>query len=169
MHDLVAVEEMVKTLPAAGAPVEDISVTAEGVPATTRDEAVALRSKYIADPAAMDAASASAADKGVPKTVYNLIQAPAAGAAGLYQPSTGAVSILSNSTGWLVLRTTGRAVKPTALTEASFSAAQSVSNVMDIGALLLVPYQNGAGISVNPRYGIWDPASVQVVPGNDGL
>ncbi len=160
---------MVKALPAAGAPVADISVTAEGVPATTRDEAVALRSKYIADPAAMDAASAAAADKGVPKTVYNLIQAPAAGAAGLYQPSTGAVAILSNATGWLVLRTTDRAVKPTALTQASFSTAQNTSDVMDIGALLLVPYQDGAGISVNPRYGVWDPASVQVVPGNDGL
>ncbi len=169
VHDLVAIEELVKGLPATGAPVQDVSVTAEGVPAATRDEAVALRSKYIADPAAMDTASAAAGAKGVPKTVYNLLQSPAAGSAGLFQPSTGAVSILSNSTGWLVLRTTDRAVKPTALTQASFSNAQNTSDVLNIGALLLVPYEDAAGISVNPRYGVWDPASVQVVPGNDGL
>lgn len=169
IHDLVAIEELVKALPVTGAPVADISVTAEGVPAATREEAVALRSKYIADPGAMDVASAAAGQQGVPRTVFNLIQKPAAGAAGLYQPSPGAVAILSNSTGWLVLRTTGRTVKPTALTQASFSAAQNTSDILDIGALLLVPYQDGAGISVNPRYGVWDPASVQVVPGNDGL
>ena len=170
LHDAVALDELVKALPAAGAPVSDVAVTAEGVPAASRAEAVSLRSHFIADPGSMDAAVAAAGPtNGVPKKVYRLLQTPAVGTAGLYQPSTGAVVIVPGSSGYLVLRTSGRSVISTNLTPAAFSSLAGLSSLFNVGALLLAPYQGAAGISVNPRYGLWDPASLQVVPGNDGL
>jgi hypothetical protein len=169
LHDVVALDDLVKALPAAGTPVSNVSVTAEGVPATTRDEAVALRSRFISDPAAMDAAVSAAGTSGIAKKVYDLVQTPAAGVAGLYQPSADAVVIVPGSTGYLVLRTSGRSVTPTNLTQAAFSAVSGLSDAFALGALLLAPYQSDAGISVNPRYGVWDPATLQVIPGNDGL
>lgn len=169
LYDVVAVEAMIKAFPAGGVPVLNVSVTAEGVPATTRDQAVELRSQFLADPTGMDAAVTAAAGNGIAKRVYNLVQAPRAGTAGLYQASSGGVVIYPNPSGYLVLRSSGRSVISTNLTEASFSSLTGLPSVFDIAALLLAGYQASAGISVNPRYGVWDPATVQVVPGNDGL
>jgi hypothetical protein len=171
LHDAVALEALIKTIPAAGTPVQNVSVTAEGVPAANRDAAVALRTKFLADPAAMDAAviAAPSASNPVPKDTYKLITAPGAGAAGLFQPSSGTVSIIARGTDYLVIRTTGRTVQSTPLLQSDFSQLTALSQLFDLGALLLVPYEASTDIAVNPRYGVWDPASVQVVPGNDGL
>lgn len=169
LYDVVALEAMVRALPAAGVSVQNVSVTAEGVPANTRDQAVELRSRFLADPAEMDAAVTAAASNGIARQVYNLVQAPTAGSAGLYQASPGGVVIFPNSRGYLVLRTSARTVISTNLTQASFSSVTGLPGVFDLGALLLAGYQAGIGISVNPRYGVWDPATAQVVAGNDGL
>ncbi len=169
IYDLLAIEALLKAQPAVGAPVGNVSVTAEGVPAPTRDEAVALRSKYLADPATMDTAVSAAGANGLPKDVYQVLTTPGVGPFGFYQPSTGGVVILPTSAGYFVVRTSDRAVHAGLLTETSLSASKTVADYFNLGALLLVPYENGAHISVNPRYGVWDPSTVQVVPGNDGL
>jgi len=169
VNDVVALELLVKALPPGGEPVQNVSITAEGVPAANRDEAVSLRSKYLANPGEMDAAVSAAGEKGIAKRVYDLVSTPAAGSAGLYQPSPDQLVILPGADGYLVLRATGRTVKPAPLTQAAFSSANGLPGVFDLGALLVSKYQDQTKISVNPRYGVWDPASVQVVPGNDGL
>lgn len=169
VNDVVALELLVKALPAAGVPVQNVSVTAEGVPAASRDEAVSLRSKYLANPDEMDAAVSAAGEKGIPEHVYDLLSTPAVGSAGLYQPSPDQLVILPGGDGYVVLRATGRTVKPASLTQSAFSSANGLPGVFDLGALLVSKYQAETKISVNPRYGVWDPASVQVVPGNDGL
>ena len=169
IHDLVAIEALLKAQPAVGAPIGNVQVTAEGVPAPTRDEAVALRSKYLADPATMETAVAAAGQNGLPKDVYKVLATPGVGPFGFYQPSTGGVVILPTSAGYFVVRTSDRAVHNGLLTEATLSASKTVADYFNLGALLLVPYEAAAHISVNPRYGVWDPSTVQVVPGNDGL
>ena len=169
LHDAIALDALVKAIPATGAPVQNVTVTAEGVPATSRDEAVALRSKFLADPAAMDAAVAAAGDNGISKQPFTLITAPSAGTAGLFQPSVGGVLIVPQNTGYLVVRTTGRTVAPAVLTQDDLSQVTSLTQLFEVASLLLVPYESSTKIAVNPRYGVWDPSSVQVVPGNDGL
>jgi hypothetical protein len=178
LHDLVALAAMAQALSGKGVPVQNISVTAEGVRAATRDEAVSLRSKYLAHPADLDAAIATAGTNTIARHAYNLVQNPGAGAAGLYQAVPDRVFILAQSSGYLVLRATSRTVTSTPLTAAAFAAvlqpdssgaAPSLSSFFDLGALLVSKYQDATSIAVNPRYGVWDPASVQVVPGNDGL
>jgi hypothetical protein len=170
IHDLVALQKLVGTLPASGVKVADVSVTAQGVTAANRDQAVSLRSRYLSDPAAMDSAVASAAQgQSVPRAAYDLLKQPELGSTGLYQPSTGGVFILPQKDSYLVLRTTGRTVSTTTLDQSRFNSVSGVGNAFDVGALLVSGQQGSAGISVNPRFGVWDPASVQVVPGNSGL
>ncbi len=172
IHDLVALQSLVAKLPANGVQVPDVSVTAQGLTAATRDQAVFLRSKYLSDPAAMDRAVASAAEgQGVPRSTFDLLKQPQLGSTGLFQPSTGGVFILPQETSYLVLRTTGRTVSTAALNQSRFGSGSitGVANLFDVGALLVSGQQGSAGISVNPRFGVWDPASVQVVPGNSGL
>ena len=137
--------------------------------AATRDEAVTLRSKYLADPAALDGAVQAAGTNGVAKNVYSLIKQPGVGADGVYQASSGEVTIVVDSGRYIVLRTTGRAVAAVTLTPTQITSATALGDVFNLGALLVSKYQDSAGISVNPRFGVWDPASLQVVPGNDGL
>ncbi len=177
LRDLVVLLSMAQALPAAGVAVQNVSVTAEGVQATTRDEAVALRSKFLANPNDLDAAVASNA-KSLAKSPFSLIQNPGVGSVGLYQATSDRVVIVPNPPAYLVLRATGRTVATTPLTKAAFSAvlqpgqsgqAPSLSGFLDLGALLVSKYQPSTSIAVNPRYGVWDPASLQVVPGNDGL
>jgi len=169
VFDALALTALIKALPAAGVPVENISVRAEGVSVTTRDQAVALRSKALDNPAVLDGAVAAAGQTALPKQVYKLLQTPGAGAVGLYQSRTQAVVIFPNSSGYLVLRTSDRMVQQVNLTASNFSSITQLSEVFDVASLLLAPYQGEAAISVNPRYGVWDPATLQVIPSNSGL
>lgn len=170
IHDLVALQELVGKLPASGVRITDVSVTAQGIAAATRDQAVALRSRYLSDPAAMDTAVASApTGQGVPQARYDLLKQPELGSTGLFQPTAAGIFILPQNDTYLVLRATGRAVATATLDSSRFSSISGVGNAFDVGALLVSDQQQSAGISVNPRFGVWDPASVQVVPGNSGL
>lgn len=170
IHDLVALQALVGKLPASGVKIDDVTVSAQGLTAADRDQAVLLRSRYLADPASMDRAVASApAGQAVPRKTFDLLTQPDLGSTGLFQPSTGGVFILPQSDSYLVLRTTGRAVSTTSLDQSRFDSVSGVANAFDVGALLVSDQQASAGISVNPRFGVWDPASVQVVPGNSGL
>jgi hypothetical protein len=171
IHDLVALQALVGKLPASGVKISDVSVSAQGLPAANRDEAVSLRSRYLSDPAAMDRAMASApSGQGVPRTTFDLLKQPELGRTGLYQSSSTGIFILpQNNNSYLVLRTLARTVSTATLDQSRFSSVSGVANAFDVGALLVSGQQQSAGISVNPRYGVWDPASVQVVPGNAGL
>lgn len=170
IYDIVALNELVKALPANGVPVDNVSVNAVGVSAVSRDEAVALRSRYLAHPADLDADVAKAGDQlPVQKATYSLLQTPDAGPVGLYRATAGQLLIFPTAKGYLVLKATGRSVSTTPLTQAIFGSATTLSQFFDLGALLVATKVPAADVSVNPRYGVWDPASVQVVPGNDGL
>ena len=48
-------------------------------------------------------------------------------------------------------------------------APQQIGGQFDLGALLLAPYAEQAGVTVNPRLGVWDPLTLQVVPADNGL
>ncbi len=168
IRDLLTLSALIKKVPAAGAPVDDVSVTLQGVPADTRAEAVAKRSEFSSNPASMAAALSAAADKGVDQTFTLLGQNQVAGA-GVFRSGNSDMVLVPNGTTFLVMRILNRTVKPSKLTPAALSAATGVAPLFNLASLLLARYEDPAGISVNPRYGVWDPVSVQVVPGNDGL
>jgi hypothetical protein len=66
--------------------------------------------------------------------------------------------------GWIVLRVIDRRTQPGA--NPSAVAGLSESDLATIGERLLQPLAEQVGVRVNPRYGVWDPISLRVVPEN---
>ena len=123
----------------------------------------------MSDPAAMDRAVAAAGSQGVPSTKFDLLAQPQYGSTGLYGSAAGSVMILPTDQSYLVLRTTARQVSTATLDQTRFSSVRGAADALDLGAVLVSRQQQAADISVNPRYGVWDPISLQVVAANSGL
>ena len=63
---------------------------------------------------------------------------------------------------WIVLRVADRRTEPNA--DPSALASLGESDLATIGERLLQPLAEQVGVRVNPRYGVWDPISLRVVP-----
>ena len=68
----------------------------------------------------------------------------------------------SPQSGWIVLRVTDRRTEPNA--DPSAVANLGEADLATIGERLLQPLAEQVGVRVNPRYGMWDPISLRVVP-----
>lgn len=167
VRDLLILEGLSATEPAAGAPITNVSVTIDGVSVADRDAAVATRSDFLADPAAVDATIAASAQPLTTQTV-SLLTNPSVAATGVYAAKDGDVLLYPSQNGYFVVRVLDRVEEPAVLTPADLSQ-QELAGKFDLGALLLAPYAEAAGVSVNPRLGQWDPLTLQVVPGGSGL
>lgn len=158
----------------SGGTVTDVQVTADVLSGfANRAEAVAAREQYLASPAAMDAAleQASAAQQGGTQQA-NLLQQPALATYGLYSAPAGSIVVI-NSGGFALARIKQRAVSKSDQLAASM---QAVSGQQDgqqtefaLAWLALQPHVGSVPVSVNPRFGTWDPVTLQVVPTNSGL
>ncbi len=167
VRDLLRLEGLVSTQPANGSPVNNVTVRIDGVSVATRDEAVSTRSQFLADPAAVDAAIAASASPVQPQSV-SLLTNPTVAPTGVFNAQQGDVIVYPSQDGFYVIRILERTVEPALLTAADLGPQQLVGK-FDLGALLLAPYAEQAGVTVNPRLGTWDPLSLQVVPGGSGL
>lgn len=155
---------LLQSLPPEGATVTNVRVRIDGVSVADRDEAVELRARMAADPAAAQAAVADAATT-LPETTLSLLENPDTGAAGLFLAQPGDVLVYPSPEGYYVLRILDRTVEEATLT-ADDVLSQPIRTADSLGALLLVPYARELGVQVNPRLGAWDPLAVQVVPGS---
>lgn len=63
---------------------------------------------------------------------------------------------------WVVLRVTDRRTDPNADPNAAASLGEA--DLAAIGQRLLQPLAEEVGVRVNPRFGVWDPVSMSVVP-----
>lgn len=167
IRDLLRLEGLLKAMPTQGAPVTDVGVAVDGVTVTTREDAINMRNQFLADPGGVDALIA-ASPKGVQRQQLTLLTTPAAGLTGVFSAEVGDVILYPSQDSYLVLRVLDRAEKPALLTAAELQQ-QQISGAFDLGALLLAPYEQQAGVTVNPRLGAWDPYALQVVPGDGGL
>jgi hypothetical protein len=168
IRDLLRLEGLLKALPAQGAPVTDVRVAVDGITVTTREDAIDTRNQFLADPAGVDALIA-AAPKSLQRQQVALLTTPGAGVTGMFSAAVGDVILYPSQDGYLVLRVLDRSEEPALLTAADLQQQQQISGAFDLGALLLAPYAEQAGVTVNPRVGAWDPFAVQVVPGDGGL
>lgn len=167
VRDLLRLEGLVSTQPAAGAPITNVVVNIDGVSVANRDEAVATRTQFLADPQSVDATIAAAASPVQPQTV-TILQTPTVAPTGVFAAEQGDVLLYPSPDGYFVVRVRDRSVEPATLTVDDL-AAQDIGGQFDLGALLLAPYAEAAGVTVNPRLGVWDPLTLQVVPGGSGL
>ncbi len=167
VRDLLRLEGLVSTQPANGTPVTDVTVRIDGVSVPSREEAVTTRSQFLADPGDVDSAIAESASPVQPQTV-RLLANPTVAPTGVFNADKGDVIVYPSQDGFYVIRILDRTVQPALLTAADLAPQQLVGK-FDLGALLLAPYADKAGVTVNPRLGTWDPLSLQVVPGGSGL
>jgi hypothetical protein len=167
VRDLLRLEGLVSAQPAAGAPITNVTVRIDGVSVANRDEAVATRTRFLADPSAVDAIIATSDTPLQPQAV-SVLQNPTVAPTGVFNAAQGAVILYPIPQGYYVVRILERSVEPAVLTAADL-ASQELGGKFDLGALLLEPYASSAGVTVNPRLGIWDPLTLQVVPGGSGL
>lgn len=159
----------------AGRPVTDVSVKVDILSTfNSRDEAVAAREKYLADPAAMDAAVqvATAGQQGGSQSA-SLLKNPQLGAFGVYHEPSGSIAVIESAGKFVLARIQNRTVTQSNQLVPSMQAAagqQDGQRVTFALAWLAVQQFVPAGdVTVNPRFGVWDPISLQVVPSNGGL
>ena len=169
VRDLLTVEGLVSRQPPGGVPVTDVIVTIDGVAVPTRDEAVATRSQFLSDPQSVDAVIAASVTPIQPQAPLSILTQPADAATGVFYAMPGEVILYAYADGYFVVRILDRTVQPAVLTAADLQSQQQLGAQFDLAALLLEPYAQSAGVRVNPRLGVWDPLTLQVVPGGSGL
>lgn len=163
-----AVRDTLTVIALAGknGPVTDVSVTASLAPFDSRDAAVAAREEALADPSTFP---------GQAQTT-TLLGDPSVAPYGLYSAPDGAVVLLEINGSWALARITDRKVEQGDLA-AALQLIQAASEQDPQGAqarlfqvswLSLQPFVKDAAVSVNPRFGVWDPVTLQVVPSASG-
>lgn len=166
-RDLLSLQGVFTAAGARGVPVTDVTVRIDGATVPTRDEAVALRSSVLANPDGAAAVLAAAASP-IPETEVGLVGRPALAPTGIFLAKPGDVLLYPQNGEFAVVRVLDRREAPTTVTATQLQA-ESIQNQLDLGALALQPYAAGQGVTVNPRIGVFDPLSIQVVPGGSGL
>lgn len=167
VYDLLVLDRLVKKLPEGGTPVNDIRVDVKTVMASDRSEAVALRTKYLADPASMDADVAASEQLygGLPQGPMSMLTTATNALVGVYSAAPGEIVLIPADTdAYFVVRIESREEPATNLTGDMVIAIQDIYSRLLVTSLLLAPYEADADIAVNPRYGVWDPKTMMVVP-----
>jgi hypothetical protein len=167
-RDLLMVEGLLAKQ-SAGVPITDVKVSIEGISVPTRDEAVATRSQFLSDPNSVDAAIAASATPVNPAAPISLLAQPTSANTGIFNAQPGDVILFPYTDGYYVLRIVDRVEEPGTLTINDLASQQDIGTVLDLGSLVLQPVGSATGVTVNPRLGVWDPLSLQVVPGGSGL
>lgn len=133
-----------------GVPSTEAQVTFQK--ADSAEEAAVLRAKFQHDPAAMT---------GEQTTVSSLIGATSLVPTGLFTAPVGSVMVLQEQSTYVVVRIDTRSVVD------NVDIAKALSSVkagqIEVATLMLAKDGLELGVSVNPRFGIWDPSTLQVV------
>jgi len=167
-RDVLRVEGLISSRP-TGVPITDVKVSIEGISVPTRDEAVATRSQFLSDPGSVDAVIAAAAAPFQPGEPISLLAEPTSANTGIFNSQPGEVILFPYPDGYYVLRILDRVEEPAVVTINDLASQQDIEGLLDLGSLVLQPVGDTTGVSVNPRLGVWDPLSLQVVPGGSGL
>lgn len=156
------------SLAAKNGRVSDVSVTAAVAPYDSRDAAVAARAKVLADPSSFTAE---------PRTI-SLLTTPSVARYGLYAAPDGSLVLLQTGGSWALARITDRTVAQSDQLGAALQTVQQGAQqdptsaqrqIFALAWLSLQPYVQDVPVQVNPRFGVWDPLSLQVVPSRSGL
>ncbi|RZT83931.1 SurA-like protein [Pseudonocardia sediminis] len=144
--------------------VDRLAVTADVAIAQTREEAQRIARALAAGGATAEQAlaGASTAQRGLQIRPSTTPQAAATPLIGIPAGDT-AMFQLSPEQGWVVVRVTQR---NTDAAPAGPAAAGRIDQqtLAEAGIRLLAPTAESAGVTVNPRYGVWDPVMLTVAP-----
>jgi parvulin-like peptidyl-prolyl isomerase len=144
--------------------VDRLSVTADIAVVQSRDEALTLARALAAGGPAADRAlaSASTAQRGQQIRPATTPQAALTPLIGIPAGDVAAFPI-SSQQGWVVVRVTQRRTDAPSAGPAAASRLDQ-QTLAEAGIRLLTPLATQTGVTVNPRYGTWDPVQLSVVP-----
>ncbi len=144
--------------------VDRLSVTADIAVTQSREEALTLARALAAGGPAADRAlaQASTAQRGQQIRPATTPQAALTPLIGIPEGDT-AVFPISSQQGWVVVRVTDRRTDAPPAGPAAASRLDQ-QTLAEAGIRLLTPLASKTGITVNPRYGTWDPVTLGVVP-----
>lgn len=168
VRDLLRMQGVLAAAGTQGLPVTDVTVIIDGARVDSRDEAVALRTALLGDPATADAQLAAAAAP-IGRQPLDLLSNPTDAQTGVFAAQPGEVVLYPQGGQYFVVRVLERREAPGVLTARQVQQAQTIGDQFDLAALLLQPYAEQEGVDVNPRIGGWDPLAIQVIPGGSGL
>jgi hypothetical protein len=170
LYDLPALRERVRDRIVAARHaqrvVPGLTVTADLIAATSRDDAAEKARILAAGGPEADALFAQNPDTSRRGMSYQAATSPEAASTVLFGLPPGRTAYFQPGpqSGWIVLRVTDRREDPNA--NPSSVAALGESDLAMIGERLLQPLAEQVGVRVNPRFGVWDPISMRVVPEN---
>ncbi len=171
IFDYLVLSDLVSAIPEQGVEVTNVTVTVDAVHAADRSEAVADRATYLSDPAAMDSDAAAARSAGqAPGGEMSLLKSAENAITGIFTAPEGEIVLFPDSNGgFYVIRVTKRVEEPATLTAQDVQASQTLDGYMVLSSLLLRKYAEDRTITVNPRFGTWDPKTLLVVPSSNGM
>lgn len=141
--------------------VTDVKVTVTEQKFASRAEAVAARAKAAADPSSFtgtDSEISLVSSAGHQVAPFGVFQVPDGSYVLVEQPS---------EAGWFVVRVDGHTESEQsnlAQTLSGMLQSQDQASVLGLSWVALAPLVTGVQIDVNPRFGVWDPLSLQVIP-----
>ena len=168
IYDLPALRERVRDQLIAARyaqkEIPGLTVTADLIAATSQDDAEQKARIVAAGGPAADALFAQNPDTSRRGMPYQAATSPEAASTVLFGLPPGRTAYFQPSpqSGWIVLRVTDRRTEPNA--DPSAVANLGEADLATIGERLLQPLAEQVGVRVNPRYGVWDPISLRVVP-----
>ncbi len=140
-------------------------VTVDVVATADVAAAEALRTRYLADPAAMTAdVEAGRATQTGGRTTLSILDATPLVGTGLFSALPGQLVVVNAGTQALIARIVDRSITPLAVDSATFNTL-TPSQIEVLGGLLLAEQLPAAAVQVqvNPRFGVWDASVMQVV------
>lgn len=169
--DTAALHRLVSAAAQSGVPISAPSVTVEYLYEPDLVTALANRTTFLADPEAMTAAvsAAEVGQQGGTGTVSALGAGSDLISIGLFSAEPGQIVVSDAGTQTLLARVVERTVTAEPLDPASLGQL-STSQINAIGAMILTQQvAELPAVQVNPRFGTWDPALLQVVAGANQL
>lgn len=168
IYDLPALRERVRDRLVAARYAQRVlpglTVTADLIAATSAADAAAKARVLAAGGPEADALFTQNPDTSRRGMAYQAATSPEAAATVLFGLSPGRTAWFQPSAqgGWIVLKVTDRQTAPAP--DAAASSSLSESDLSTIGERLMQPVAEQVGVRVNPRYGVWDPISLRVLP-----
>lgn len=143
--------------------VDRLAVTADVAIAPTREEAERIAEALAAGGTRAEQAldGASTAQRGLQVRPSSTPQAAATPLIGIPAGDT-ALFQLSPEQGWVVVRVTDRRTDAPPAAGPDAASRIDQQTLAEAGIRLLAPTAERAGVTVNPRYGVWDPVMLTV-------
>ncbi len=164
-RDQLRLEGLLAAADGQNLPFTDVKVTIDGYLVPASDDATRMKDLLESVPAGGPLPVAGSSATPLPQRTVDLLTEPASAWSDVLAARPGQAVILTSNTGYFVIRVVDRTELPGQVTTATILATQDLDSLRAFASIaLLQQYAQQVGVTVNPRMGVWDPVTLQVVP-----